>query len=91
MRGQHLFAAKRIVILLLALQVAATVFLWTLNALNQASNGTYALFIAVDLISFAMISYVYRAEKWSEPLGKTWLIVGSGLVVLLLLASLVLS
>ena len=76
---------KRIVALLLVVQAIATVFLWTLGAADVVSEGRFAVFLAVDLLAFAMIAYIYTRRKWAELLSRSWLLVGSlGLVVLLL-------
>jgi hypothetical protein len=83
--------ARRIVILLLLLQAVATIFLWSLDALNQISEGDFALFLAVDLVAFAMISYLYRHEKESIGLSRGWLAIGGALIVIFLFASLVLT
>ena len=79
---------RRIVLLLLALQVASTAFLWTLDDLNEISEGTFALFLGVDLMSFAMISYSYRKERQLEIPSKTWLLIGCLIIMALLFSSL---
>jgi hypothetical protein len=84
------FPKRRIIVLLLVLQGVSIVLLWTLDALNEVSEGTFALFLAVDMISFAMISYVYRHDKEAETPSRGWIIVGSVLVLVLLFSSLVL-
>ena len=81
---------RRVVILLLLLQGVTIVFLWTLDALNQVSEGTFALFLAADMIGFAMISYLYRHEKEMKMPSKTWLVVGGVLIVVFMFSSLVL-
>ena len=80
--------SSRIVLLLLCLQAVATIFLWSLDALNQVSEGTFALFLAIDLLGFAMISYVYRSEKNSNHPSRNWLLVGCGMILILLFSSL---
>ncbi len=73
---------------MLALQAVSTVFLWTLDALNQVSEGTFALFLAIDLLAFAIISYVYRAEKNRYSPARTWLIIACAMILVLLFSSL---
>jgi 4-hydroxybenzoate polyprenyltransferase len=85
------FPTRRIIVLLLILQGVTAVLLWTLDALNEVSEGTFALILAVDMISFAMISYVYRHDKESEPPSRGWLAVGSVLVLVLLFSTFVLT
>jgi RsiW-degrading membrane proteinase PrsW (M82 family) len=75
-------------VLLLVLQAASTVFLWTLDDLNEISEGIFALFLAIDLVSFAMISYSYRKDRELEAPNKAWLLVGCALIVILLFSSL---
>jgi RsiW-degrading membrane proteinase PrsW (M82 family) len=79
---------RKMIVLLLVLQAASTIFLWTLDDLNEISEVIFALFLAIDLVSFAMISYTYRKEKQVEPPNKTWLIIGSALIAVLLFSSL---
>ena len=76
------------VFLLLALQAASTAFLWTLDDLNEVSEGTFALFLGVDLMSFAMISYSYRQERQLGIPSRTWLLVGCLIIMALLFSSL---
>jgi hypothetical protein len=80
---------NRMVVLLLALQVVSTVFLWTLDALNDISEGIFALFVAVDLISFAMISYLYRVEKASTSPKRFWILIGCVFLIAIIFSSLV--
>ena len=76
---------KQIVILLLLLQAVSVVFLWTLNGVGMVSEGRFAIFFAVSLLSFAMIAYIYTHARWSAPVSRVWILAGSvGLVVLLL-------
>lgn len=82
---------RRIIILLLSLQVVSIVFLWTLDALNQVSEGIFALFLAVDLISFAIVSYLYRSEKMREMPHRSWIVIGCVLILILIFASLFLA
>ena len=82
---------RRIIILLLSLQATSIVFLWTLDALNQISEGIFALFLAVDLISFAMISYVYRVEKLQQIPSRGWIVIGCILILILVFSSLFLT
>ena len=86
-----MFPTRRIIVLLLVLQGVSVVLLWTLDALNQISEEIFALFLAVNMISFAMISYVYRHDKANEIPSRGWLIVGSALVLILLFSTLVLT
>jgi len=76
---------EQIVSLLFLLQAIATVFLWTLSALSSVSEGKFAVFLAVDLLSFAMISHIYRTQRWAKLPSRPWLLTGSiGLAILIL-------
>jgi hypothetical protein len=80
--------AEKTVYLLLLLQAVATIFLWTLESVSAVSEGKFALFLAVDLLSFAMIAYVYTHERWSEAVSRSWVLLGSVGLAVLLIASL---
>jgi hypothetical protein len=75
---------ERIVFLLLLLQAVSTLFLWSLDAVAAVSEGKFAVFLAVDLLSMAMVTYVYTHEKWREAVSRGWILAGSlGLMILL--------
>ncbi len=82
---------SRLVLLLLLLQAVATVTLWALNPTDPASQGIFATLLGIDLLAFAMVSFLYRKDKTSENLDRRWLLVGCGAFVVLLLAALVLA
>ena len=83
--------SNRLIIVLIVLQAVATVFLWTLDALNQVSEGTFALFVAVDLVSFAVVSYIYRADKVGEGPKRGWVAVACAMLLILVLSSIFLA
>ncbi len=89
--GGGLTLGSRLVLLLLLLQAVATVTLWTLNPTDPASQGIFATLLGVDLLAFAMVSFLYRKDKAGQDLHRRWLIVGCGAFVVLLLAVLVLA
>ncbi len=78
--------AHRIVIFLLLLQGTATVTLWTLNPTDAASQAVFATLLGIDLLAFAMMSYLYRSEKRGTAFGRAWVLVGCGMFVVLLFA-----
>jgi hypothetical protein len=70
--------------MLVALQVTATLLLWFLNPITQSQTDTFALYLSVDLVSFAMLSYQYRVSKQGGQPSQPWLVVGYlSLIVLL--------
>jgi hypothetical protein len=80
--------ALRIVALLVLLELLSVISLWTLSPLSSASESTFALMLAVDLVAFAMISYTYRVSRWGEVPGRVPLIAGCCFALLLLFAGL---
>ena len=79
---------RRVVALLLALQVVSTVYLWTGNAVGIVSDARFAVFLAVNLLSFSTVAYVFTREKWGEVLTRRWIIASSLAFILLFLSSL---
>lgn len=84
-------SSTRIIVLLIVLQVFSTGFLWTLDALNDVSEGVFALFVAVDLLSFAMVSYIYRTEKIGGAASRAWILFGCLVLIAIIFSSLVLT
>ncbi len=79
---------ERSILLLLSLQVFSTGFLWSLDALGSVSESIFALFLAVDLLAFGMIAYIYRISKQGELPNRLWFVLGSAMLLTLLFASL---
>jgi uncharacterized membrane protein YozB (DUF420 family) len=76
---------RQVVILLLLLQAMSGIFLWSLNAVGSVNEGRFAVFLAMDLLSFAMAAYIYTHDKWGELVSRAWILAGViGLIVLLL-------
>jgi hypothetical protein len=88
-RRVSLVAAQ--VIMLVVLQVAATVLLWVLNPLDQATTDTFALYLSSDLLAFVMISYLYRTRKYQERAYSPWLAAGYLVLITLLTSDLILA
>jgi hypothetical protein len=82
---------KRIAASFLLLQFITMFFLWTLSVFNATTERLFALFLSIDLISFAVISYLYRTAKMGDNVNRLWIILGSGIIVILLFASLILQ
>ncbi len=78
--------AYRIVLLLILLEGVATVTLWTLNPTDTASQAVFATLLGIDLLAFAMVSYLYRTEKSGARFSRPWVLAGCGMFVLLLVA-----
>jgi hypothetical protein len=73
---------------LIVLQLVAINYLLGLDAASNVSQARFAVFLAIDLLSFAMIAYVYRKTRWKERTSRIWMLLGSIGLVLLLLSSL---
>jgi hypothetical protein len=80
----------RIIGLLLIVELVSGYFLWTLNAVNEAGEALFAIFLAIDLVAFAMISYVYRTNRSGEQLNRGVLMVGCCMILVFVFASLAL-
>lgn len=73
----------RIFVLLLLFGLLSVIFLWTLNPVSSQSQTTFAVYLSIDLIVFAMVSYIFRKSKWDE--GVRRLPLAAGCLVLLVL------
>jgi len=82
---------RRVVTLFLVLQLVSTGYLWTVNALGTVSEARFAVFLAVNLLSFSIVAYIYTHDKWGEAIARGWILVGALGLVLLLLSSLYFS
>ena len=75
---------KFVISLLVSLQVISIIFLWSLDATDVVSEVKFAVFLAIDLLSFAMVAYSYRKLKGRRLISPVWMLLGAfGLVVLL--------
>jgi hypothetical protein len=79
----------RIVVSFLLLQAIAIAFLWTINGLRPSGEREFALFLGVDLVSFAIVSYIYRTERGGEEFNRAWVFVGGLAVLILMFASII--
>ena len=80
-----------LVTVLVILQLISTNYLWGLDASSNVSQARFAIFLAIDLLSFAMIAYIYRKSEWRERTYRIWLLLGSFGLVLLLVSSLIIT
>jgi hypothetical protein len=76
---------------LIVLQSVAIVVLWLLNPLTQSATDTFALYLSLDLVAFAMLSYVYRSTKCGRAPSQIWMAAGYLALVALLVANLSLA
>jgi membrane associated rhomboid family serine protease len=82
-------AALRVFTLLLLLGLVSVVFLWTLNPVSSQGQTTFTVYLSIDLVVFAMASYIYRKSKWKEGAGRVPLLGGCLMLLLLLFAGLI--
>ena len=80
---------SRIVLLLLILQADVTGFLIALSFASDVNQNTFALLLSIDLIAFAMMTYIYRTERLEALPNKIWIIVGSAVIVGVFFSSLI--
>jgi heme/copper-type cytochrome/quinol oxidase subunit 4 len=78
----------QIAALLVVLELLAVYFLWTLNPVGAASEATFALFLAICLVSFAMVSYIYRVDKRGDGINRGVFLAGCVMILVLLFAGL---
>ena len=76
----------RIVSLLLLVAAISVFILWSVNPLGSGSESTFALFLAVDLVSVAMISYIERAVAREGRMARAPLVAGCCFILILVLA-----
>ena len=75
----------RIVSLLLLVAAISVFILWSVNPVGSGSESTFALFLAVDLVSVAMISYVERSVNREGRMARAPLIAGCFMILFLVL------
>lgn len=82
--------SARIVGLLIIVEAVSVYFLWTLNPVNEAGEGVFAILIAVDLLSLMLISYIYRTYKSGDQFNRAVMIIPCALILILVYVSLAL-
>ncbi len=80
---------SRIIILLLILQADVTGFLVSLSLASNVNQNTFALLLTIDLIAFAMTTYIYRTERRQELPKRSWIIAGSAVIAGVFFSSLI--
>ena len=77
---------QRVVALLLLLEAVSVYYLWSLNPVGSTDEGLFAIFLALNLVAFSMISYVYRKAKLGEEASRLFLLMGCCMLLVLLFA-----
>lgn len=73
----------RIVALLLIVAALSVFVLWTVNPVGSESETTFALFVSVDIVSVAMISYIRRSIGERDRIGRVPLLAGCFFIIFL--------
>ena len=74
-------STKMLVLLLLLVQGVSVIFAWLLDPLGPKSETEYALLLAVDLVAFALVSYVARLGGAGRNPRDGYVIAGSAVVL----------
>jgi hypothetical protein len=82
---------ERVVALLLLVEAISVFLLWTLNPLTSQGQSAFALYLAVDFVAFAMMSYLYRTLSSNGKISRVLIIAGCIFVAALFFASFTLS
>ncbi len=80
---------SRVILLLLILQADVTGFLIVLSFSSNVNQNTFALLLTIDLVAFAMMTYIYRTEKLQALPRRLWIIVGSAIIIGVFFSSLI--
>jgi tryptophan-rich sensory protein len=78
---------ERIVALLLLVMAISLFLLWTLDPLTSQGQDAFALYLAVDFVAFAMMSYLYRALSSERAISRVLIIAGCSLIAALFFVS----
>ncbi len=81
---------KYLTIILLAVQVMSIPYLWSLGTTDAISQGEFAIFLAINLLSFSMVAYIYRKEETGEVIGRGWILAGLIMLLTLIYSSIML-
>ncbi|HEV2225238.1 MAG TPA: hypothetical protein VGR56_00375 [Nitrososphaerales archaeon] len=75
-------------IFLIVLQLATIPVLWFVNPLSQSATDAFALYLSLDLLAFAIVSYAYRTTRWGKSVSQAWMAVGYLALIVLLVSTL---
>ncbi len=81
---------ERIVALLLVVEAISVFLLWTLDPLTPQGQDAFAIYLAIDLIAFAMTSYLYRALNSDRRMSRALILAGCVFIAILFLVSFIL-
>ncbi len=78
---------ERVVALLLLIMAISVFLLWTLNPLTSQGQDAFALYLAVDFVAFAMMSYLYRKLDSEGQISKVLIVAGCCFIAVLFFVS----
>lgn len=82
--AQILFVS--VIAILVIFQIVSVAFLWSIRTVGLSAEQLFALFLGADILSFAMVSYLYRTLKANESPRAIWLIGGAIMLVILMIS-----
>lgn len=78
---------ERIVGLLVVVMGISVFLLWTLNPLTKVGQDAFAIYLAVDFVAFAMVSYLYRALDSGGEYSRFLIVAGCSVIAILFFLS----
>ena len=81
----------RVILPLIALQAISIVTMTSLNSLGSISEDIFTVFLAIDLVSFAVVAHIYRVERIGVTPSRYFLLCSLLAILVLLFASLTLN
>jgi len=75
-----------VIAVLIIIQVVSVAFLWSVSTVGLEAEQLFALFLGADVLSFAMVSYIYRSLKANEFPIIIWLVAGAIMLVILMIS-----
>lgn len=75
-----------IVGLLVIVGFTSAVVLWTIDTSLASGEKLFAIYLSIDLISFTMISYIYRVTKIGDSINRIPLLAAACVLLLLVAA-----
>lgn len=80
-----------LITIFLIFQIMSVPYLWSLGTTDIVSQGEFAIYLALNLISFSMIAYIYRKDRLGERIGTGWMLAGCAMLLALIYSSLLLT
>ena len=84
-------SVEKVAIPLLIVQTISVVFLWSLDTLGRVSQTIFTLFLAADLLAFALVAHIYRTDKAGSTTGGSYIFAWMAAIAILFIAGLIVS